>query len=137
MADVRLDSVSDESAAQDSYAIVARTCNAPFNVTFSEQAATAKLNATLQTQNAPAQVQLHPAFEGHIRLHASPFSPPNVSEANVEDPAGLGRRRNVVLQNSRWGAMLYSVGWQPPLSTGRREGLVEVQTSNAPMFFSF
>lgn len=135
-ADVQLDTISEDPNARGSYTIVARTTNAPLAVNFSEHAVNAQLSATLQTQNAPARVKLHPAFEGRFELYSSPFFPPNISETYCQDPAGMGRTRRVVRQRTGMGAVLCSVGWQPAAPVGRREGLVKVQTSNAPLFLS-
>lgn len=116
----------------------ARTSNSPLIVNITEQSPESLLKLEAHTSNAPANVHLHPSFEGTFKLRSSIFPPFVAPDEDVEDPAGLGRKRVVNVKTVGHGAgIVYGdVEWVPREEEVARGGMVEVVSRNAPLYFS-
>lgn len=81
------------------------------------------------TSNAPATVQLHPAYEGSFDLSTSSNYNSNVFyKDDTQDPAERGRKRVVEVKYVSRGKAAGVVGWG---SGEPVDGTVVVRTSNA------
>jgi hypothetical protein len=124
------------------FAVHARTSNSPLTINCTEQPPDARLVLNAHTSNSPAYVRLHPAFEGIFKLRTSIF-PALVTgaDADVEDPAGRGRKRAVEVRTigRRSGIVHGDVEWVPQSDDSEVEapaGKVEVSTSHSPLHLS-
>jgi len=123
------------------FAVHARTSNSPLKINCTEQAPDARLALNAHTSNSPAHVRLHPAFEGTFKLRTSIF--PAVvagADADVEDPAGRGRKRVVEVRTIGRGSGIVhgDVEWVPQDDevVAPAAGKVEVSTSHSPLVLS-
>ncbi|KAF5354947.1 hypothetical protein D9756_005640 [Leucocoprinus leucothites] len=124
--DMRYAGVSD---SKPDFLVNTHTSNSRLDVTFRDAPVDSILTHRGSTSNSPADVRLHPTFEGHFSLnsHSGLFNP-IVHEHQVDDPAGRGRRRNVSYRNVR-GYVDGDVKWGG--SNEKKRGNVDVSTSNA------
>ncbi|OSC98443.1 hypothetical protein PYCCODRAFT_1427836 [Trametes coccinea BRFM310] len=114
------------------FSVDARTYNAPIDLVFTDAPANSLLNASAVSSNSPVRVAAHPAFEGTFELHSSWFTPPSVvHNGPVEDPLGRGRKRNVLVNTVRRGAVRGQVGWEPQ-HRDAKNGHIGLETSNSP-----
>jgi hypothetical protein len=129
---------SSGGESNGNFIVHARTSNSPLAVNITEQAPESLLKLEAHTSNAPAHVHLHPSFEGVFKLRTSVFPPFVSPEENVEDPAGLGRKRvvNVKTVGHGSGIVCGDVAWVPREEEVDRGGMVEVVSRNAPLHLS-
>jgi hypothetical protein len=126
-----------ESQSSGSFFVCARTSNSPLLVNFTEQAPDTQLKLQAHTSNSPARIRLQPAFEGTFKLRTSIFPAIVSPDADVEDPAGHGRKRVVDVKTLGHGSgVVYGdVEWVPQ-DEEAPAGRVEVSTSNSPLHLS-
>ncbi|KAH9944984.1 uncharacterized protein BXZ73DRAFT_38913 [Epithele typhae] len=108
------------------FAISAHTTDAPLALAVHELPAHAVLAVTATTSNAPAQVELPRTFEGGFVLTSSTFFRPTL---NVTDALGRRVTSEAISRSSVCGAI--RLGQHE--SEGEDEGMVDFQTSNAPI----
>jgi hypothetical protein len=122
------------------FAVHARTSNSPLTINCTEQPPDARLALNAHTSNSPAHVRLHPAFEGIFKLRTSIFSAVVAgADADVEDPAGRGRKRVVEVRTIGRGSGIVhgDVEWVPrDDEVVAPAGKVEVSTSHSPLHLS-
>lgn len=106
--------------------VTTKTSNSRLDVSFRDAPLDSTLNHRAATSNSPAEVTLHPTFEGHFSLDSSLFTPV-VHEHRVEDPSGKDRKRVIRYRNVR-GFVDGDVSW---VGNGEGKGKVAVKTSNA------
>jgi hypothetical protein len=112
--------------------VSARTSNSPLNIGFNAAPVDSRLHLDARTSNSPARVSLHPTFEGAFELATGRWFTHHVEEReDVEDPAGKGRKRYVVLTLVRPGMGRGTVSWGSPNDHG--PGKVTLRTSNSPV----
>lgn len=96
------------------------------------------LKLEAHTSNSPAHVRLHPSFEGTFKLRTSVFPPIVSPDEEVEDPAGLDRKRVVNIKSIGHGSgvVFGDVAWVPQDDGVVPGGKVEVTTKNSPVHLS-
>jgi len=124
-----------ENSTSGAFTVVTRTSNSPLDVNFSEHAPDGLLKLDAQTSNSPAQVRLHPSFEGTLKLRTSIFTATVSPDLEVEDPAGRGRTRSVDVSTvGRYSKVVNGdVEWKPEDEALKPNGKVEVSTSYSPL----
>lgn len=127
-----------ESESKGSFIVHARTSNSPLALNITEQAPDSVLNLEAHTSNSPAHVHLHPSFEGTFKLRTSVFPPVVSPDEEVEDPAGLDRKRVVTVKTVGHGSgvVFGDVAWVPQDDEVAPGGKVEVVTRNSPVHLS-
>ncbi|KAF9445068.1 hypothetical protein P691DRAFT_735594 [Macrolepiota fuliginosa MF-IS2] len=108
--------------------VTGATSNSPLNIAFDDAPLNSILAFRASTSNSPAEVTLHPTFEGHFSLQSSLFSPVVHRSPSVEDPAGKGRRRYIRFGNVR-NYVSGDVSWGSEDAEGRGEA--DIRSSNA------
>jgi hypothetical protein len=111
------------------YDIYTRTSNAPLDVQFPASPINSTLQLKAKTSNAPATIALNSAYEGSFLLRSTIFAP-TVEQRDVEDPSGRGRPRVVERNRGGRSSLEGRVHYRP---SGTAAGLVDVQSSNAPV----
>lgn len=124
-----------ENSTSGAFTVVTRTTNSPLDVNFSDHAPDGLLKLDAHTSNSPAQVHLHPSFEGTLKLRTSIFAPTVSPNLEVEDPAGRGRTRSVNVSTiGRHSRIVHGdVEWKPEDEALKPDGKAEVSTSNSPL----
>jgi len=124
-----------ENSTSGAFTVVTRTTNSPLDINFSDHAPDGLLKLDAHTSNSPAQVHLHPSFEGTLKLRTSIFAPTVSPDLEVEDPAGRGRTRSVNVSTiGRHSRIVHGdVEWKPEDEALKPDGKVEVSTSNSPL----
>ncbi|KAF8273741.1 hypothetical protein EI94DRAFT_1826128 [Lactarius quietus] len=124
-----------ENGTSGAFTVVTRTSNSPLDINFSDHAPDGLLRLDARTSNSPAQVSLHPSFEGTLQLRTSLFAANVSPDLEVEDPAGRGRTRSVNVSTiGRHSRILHGdVSWKPEDEALKPDGKVEVLTSNSPL----
>ncbi|KAI0712790.1 hypothetical protein C8T65DRAFT_726954 [Cerioporus squamosus] len=93
---IALESGTSTDRTGGAFRVTAQTTNAPTSVFFERHPVDACLDGSIQTNNSPARVTMHPAFEGRFQLRTSPYIHPAIHEmSSIEDPAGRGRVRKI------------------------------------------
>lgn len=111
------------------YNVKAETSNGPINVHFPQHQPYCHLDLIAKSSNGVATVRLQPAYEGTIDLStSSTYRADVIYNADVEDPAGHGRKRDIQRKFSSRGRYTGYVGWG---SGAPVDGSVVVKTSNA------
>jgi len=126
------------SESSGNFVVHTRTSNSPLAVNFTEQAPDALLKLEAHTTNSPAHVHLHPSYEGTFKLRTSIFPALVSPDEDVEDPAGLGRKRvvNVKTVGHGPGIVYGDVAWVPQEEEVVHAGTVEISTRNSPVHLS-
>ncbi|KAL1746666.1 hypothetical protein HDZ31DRAFT_33694 [Schizophyllum fasciatum] len=114
------------------YSVAAASTNQHIELSFPTSPLDALLDATAHTSNAPAQIAVHPAWEGDFALRTS-NARAVVDEAGVRDPTGRGRERTVWLDKAAGGRFLEgesrgTVAWGDRRT--RTGSAVEIVSSN-------
>lgn len=74
------------------------------------------------------------AYEGDYSLSTTNLGPNVERRGDVEDPKGLGRRRDVQIRRVDRGSIQGTIAWVGGRSSGESgKGTVDVKTSNAPI----
>jgi hypothetical protein len=117
------------------FAVRTHTSNSPLAVNVTEQPVDSVLKLEAHTTNSPAHVHLHPAFEGVFKLRTSILPAVVHYDEDVEDPAGLGRKRVVHVKNvGRFARVVHGdVEWVPQGQEVAPAGKVDVSTSHSPL----
>ena len=121
-----------------SFLIDACTSNNNLDVRIKQQPLSSSLHLNGRTSNAPARVYLPVTYEGQFMVRTNFLDPQVViTEKGVEDPAGLGRRRDVDVRKEMDWVIEGSVAWVDARvksggGGGRDKGYVSVQTNLAP-----
>jgi hypothetical protein len=125
-----------ENTTSGAFTVVTSTSNSPLDVKFLEHAPDGLLKLDVHTSNSPAEVRLHPSFEGTLKLRTSLFAATVSPDLEVEDPAGRGRTRSVNVSTvGRHSRSVYGeVEWKPEDEALKPDGKVEVSTSNSPLY---
>ncbi|KAF8591345.1 hypothetical protein K439DRAFT_1327365, partial [Ramaria rubella] len=124
---------SDKSTYTPSaFSVSATTLNGALDISFPEAPTSpfSSLTFTGHTINAPANIKLHPTYEGSISLSSGVFlsSPPIVqADSNAADPSGQNRERTVKRKQLSKGHLEADVRW----GEGKGPGKVVVTTSIA------
>lgn len=108
------------------YTISTRTSHDHINVHFPQHQPNSHLDLEATTSNGAASVQLHPSYEGIYEISTSSHYEADVTYKDVQDPAGLGRKRKFEQKYIRRGRAAGHVGWGNDF-----DGSVVVRTSNA------
>jgi len=124
-----------ENSTSGAFTVATRTSNSPLDVIFAEHAPDALLKLDAHTSNSPAEVRLHPSFEGTLKLRTSIFAAMVSPDLEVEDPAGRGRTRSVDVNTiGRHARVVHGdVAWKPEDEALKPDGEVEVSISNSPL----
>ena len=124
-----------KNSTSGAFTVVTRTSNAPLDVNFLDHAPDGLLKLDAHTSNSPAEVRLHPSFEGTLKLRTSLFAATVSPDLEVEDPAGRGRTRSVDVSTiGRHSRIVHGdVEWKPEDEALKPDGKVEVSTSNSPL----
>lgn len=124
-----------ENGTSGAFSVVTRTSNSPLDVNFSAHAPDGLLKLNAQTSNSPAKVQLHPSFEGTLKLRTSLFVPFVDPDLEADDPAGRDRTRSVnVSPIGRHSRIVHAdATWLPEDEALKPDGEVKVSTSNSPL----
>jgi hypothetical protein len=127
-----------ENKTSGAFAVDMHTSNSPLKVDFLDQAPDSLLKLDAHTSNSPASVRLHPSFEGIFKLKTSIFTAIVSPDADVEDPAGRGRKRSVNVRTVGHGAGIVhgDVAWVPENPNLAPAGKVEASTRNSPLHLS-
>ncbi|KAI0082704.1 hypothetical protein K474DRAFT_1702696 [Panus rudis PR-1116 ss-1] len=126
---VSLISTADDATGGE-YVVTAITANGPLDLSFPLSPVDSKLNLNGRTSNSPVRAQLHAAYEGAFSLHGSPWMHPTVEvRRDVEDPAGRGRSRGVLMRTVARGIVEGKVEWKSQFD--QELGKVLLSTSNA------
>jgi hypothetical protein len=127
-ADISLISAAGSGGA---FNIVATTSNSPLRVDFPASPIDSKLSLKAATSNSPAVVSLNPAYEGSFTLQTSRLSASIRRKAEVEDPTGKERKRQVNYRTIGKRIVTGEVYWESDEKTAA--GVVDVRTSNSPI----
>ena len=121
-----------ENGTSGAFSVVARTSNSPLDVNFLAHAPDGLLKLDAHTSNSPAKVQLHPSFEGTLKLRTSVFVPTVDPDLEAVDPAGRDRTRSVNV--SPVGRVIHAdATWLPEDEALKPDGEVKVSTSHSPL----
>ncbi|KAF8586657.1 hypothetical protein K439DRAFT_1408598 [Ramaria rubella] len=127
---IALISTYESPSTPSAFSVSATTSNGILDVTFPEAPTSpfSHLSFIGKTSNSRSSVKLHPTYEGSISLSTSTFLSPKVlSNSNIEDPSGQGRRRTVHSTTVGNGHLEANVKW----GTDEGSGNVVITTSNA------
>lgn len=113
-----------DSARRSAFRVEAHTANDLLDLDVSSMPAHARLTLDARTTNANARVALPAAYEGRFDVRTS-NQVAFFHRREVQDPAGRGRERTIVLHN-RWAATFGQIIWD-----GLAMGSVDVRTTNA------
>ncbi|KJA27953.1 hypothetical protein HYPSUDRAFT_790490 [Hypholoma sublateritium FD-334 SS-4] len=145
-ADISLASAS-RHASDASYVVSATTSNSDLHLRFAAQPVDSRLDLSASTTNGPADVSVHPAYEGHFVLQSSTGALIH-EEKDVRDPSGYRRERHVHFRELQSGGMSVVEGrvqwWRhkgprrhhDAGGTRRTDGIVSVSNTNAPLTFA-
>lgn len=128
-ADIRLHDLRiAQPSTKTSFSVLTHTSNSPLDVAFRDAPIDSLLTYRGSTSNSPANIFLHPTFQGRFTLAThSAWSNPIVHQHWVDDPAGRGRTRLVTYRNLR-GYVQGDITWG---DADGEKGEVIVDTSNA------
>lgn len=128
-ADIRLHDLRiAQPSTKTSFSVLTHTSNSPLDVAFRDAPIDSLLTYRGSTSNSPANIFLHPTFQGRFTLAThSAWSNPIVHQHWVDDPAGRGRTRLVIYRNLR-GYVQGDITWG---DADGEKGEVSVDTSNA------
>lgn len=127
---VHLYDLTSSKKISSSFSVTGKTSNSPLNIAFLDAPLDSKLVHRASTSNSPAEVSLHPTFEGQFYLHSSLFGAVVHERPGVEDPSGKGRERRVRYRTIRGPRAEGSVTWGDDVDE-EKLGNVEVGSSNA------
>ncbi|TFK83682.1 hypothetical protein K466DRAFT_665654 [Polyporus arcularius HHB13444] len=115
------------------FAVSAQTQNGALDLRFHTQPVDSRLDVTAQTSNAPAQVHLHPAYEGAFTIGTSHGPTDLTVYEKISDPSGRGRKRLWAVTERTAAAFNGRVWWSHRSGSDGDEGRgsVSVHTSNA------
>lgn len=113
--------------------MLARTSNAPLELSFTESPVDSILLLDAETSIGPATVSLHPAYEGRYTAATSFQRPSILIDYDVEDPAGKGRERHVRSLINRGTIASGIVRWYDGDVDKKLIGNVDVRTSLSPL----
>lgn len=132
-------------ASDASYVVSATTSNSDLHLRFAAQPVDSRLDLNAATTNGPAEVSVHPAYEGRFVLQSSTGAHIR-EEKDAQDPSGYKRERHVHYREMQSGGMNVVEGrvqwWgnKGPRrrhdAGGRTYGLVSVRNTNAPLMFA-
>jgi len=114
------------------YHIDAETSNSRLGLAFATAPVGSTLTLNAATSNSPANVALHPTFEGDFDISTSNwFKALVVEEQDVQDPSGKERKRNISYkrvdgQHQVVGKVLWGED-----GDNKADGVVKVHTSNS------
>lgn len=112
--------------------VLAHTSNSPLHVAFVSAPVDSLLHFDGATSNSPAHAALHATYEGAFTLRGSTFFQPRVEQrADVEDPTGAGRKRNVLVRSVARGVVQGDVYWEG--DKDKALGSVQLRSSNMPV----
>ena len=135
-ADIRLHDlrITQPSETSSSFSVLTHTSNSPLDVAFRDAPIDSLLAYRGSTSNSPANVLLHPTFQGHFTLAThSAWLSPVIHQHQVDDPAGKGRNRFVSYRNLQ-GYAMGDIVWG---NTDGEKGEVDLATSNARLTLDF
>jgi hypothetical protein len=128
-ANLKLHDLTASKTDKPHFQVTTKTSNARFDVTFQDAPVDSVLVYKGTTSNSPAELSLHPTFEGHFLLTSgSQWFNPVVHESQPDDPSGKGRSRVVQYRNLR-GSVDGDVYWGS--ESVDSQGVANVRTSNA------
>ncbi|KAI0708837.1 hypothetical protein C8T65DRAFT_649625 [Cerioporus squamosus] len=115
------------------FAVSAQTQNGALDLRFREQPIDSRLAFTAHTSNAPAEVHLHPAYEGAFTIGTSHGPTDLTVHEEIRDPSGRGRKRVWAVTERTAAAFKGRVWWSHISGSDGDEGRgsASVQTSNA------
>jgi len=121
-----------------SFQVLVMSQNAPLQITFPTAPIKSSLYFNAQTSNSPIQATLPLSYEGSFTLRSNELPEPlkhNVEyQTEVEDPSGLGRVREVEVEEISKGRIDGKVSWVGIVdASGPHDGGVGLSTSNAPI----
>lgn len=123
--------VSHESGG-GSFDIIGKTSNSFADIRVVEAPVDSLLTLDAHTSNSPIRATLPRAYEGSFDVTAMPWTSPTLRfEADVSDPAGRGRKRNVWTRIASRGHVAGQVRWEAG-SGYAKEGSATLKTSNGP-----
>ena len=127
---LRTPSPSDKGGA---FAVSSKTQNGALALRFQSQPIDSKLTLTAQTSNAPAQVHLHPAYEGDFSMGTSHGPMELTVYEDLKDPSGRGRKRHWTVVERIATVFKGRVWWSytPTWDGQGSRGSADVQTSNS------
>jgi len=111
------------------YHVDAETSNSRLGLAFATAPVGSTLTLNAATSNSPANVALHPTFEGDFDLSTSNwFKALVVEDKDVQDPSGKDRKRNVSYERvDGQHKVVGKVLW----GDNKADGVVKVHTSNS------
>ncbi|KAG8932875.1 hypothetical protein FRC02_000385 [Tulasnella sp. 418] len=113
--------------------IQATSANAPVAVDISHQddSEPSKVEVDVSTESAPAVVSMDPKYEGTFRLY-SDLPAELMSDQNAMDPEGLGRMREIEVDEQNSESLMGHVQWRSPgKPISLRQGSVNITTKAA------
>jgi len=135
-ADIRLHDlrITQPSEIGTNFSVLTHTSNGPLDVAFRDAPVDSLLAYRGSTSNSPANVLLHPTFQGRFTLAThSAWLNPIIHQHRVDDPAGRGRNRFVSYRNLQ-GYVRGDIVWG---NTDGEKGDVDLATSNARLTLDF
>lgn len=111
------------------FKVSAKSTNGAVSLTFPHSPLDSIQHVDAQSTNGNVALQMHTAFEGDFRLQTSNAAPAVEPNTRAQDPAGVGRQRNVGYQQDRKGSVSGSAMWGEAVA-GKAMGSVKVKTSN-------
>jgi len=114
------------------YHVDAETSNSRLGLAFATAPVGSTLTLNAATSNSPANVALHPTFEGDFDLSTSNwFKALVVEDEDVQDPSGKDRKRNISYNRvDGQHKVVGKVFWGED-GNNKADGVVKVQTSNS------
>ncbi|KAI0740760.1 hypothetical protein C8Q76DRAFT_708943 [Earliella scabrosa] len=116
------------------FSVTAHTQNRPIEMRFDEQPTDSVLVLDAETANAPAHVNVHPAYEGTVELATTHGQMEMAVEFRARDPAGRGRKRAFDLLRQTAFNVKGRLWWtKGGMGQGAGRGSVVVKSENAPV----
>ncbi|KAF9523870.1 hypothetical protein CPB83DRAFT_651900 [Crepidotus variabilis] len=120
--------------ANGTFHVTAKTRNSPLKVKFEDAPADAILVFNAETANSPAEVALHPTFEGSFLAETSTFFQAKVLyDQDEEDPIGKERQRQVLFEGKNNGQTKQGYVFWGDQEKEKLKGRVTVKTSLSPV----
>lgn len=111
-----------------------KTSNSPLTIAMLDAPPDHILRMNAQTWGASANVVLPKTYEGEYHLRSPPMDSPAIHVADLEDPAGRGRRRVVEKHNVK-GVIGGTIQWLPSIRN-THSGVVNIWASKLGMSLS-
>lgn len=106
-----LDAIPSRESGDGGFQVVARTSNAPLDLSVFDLPLDADAHIAVSSSNGGAKLRLPPAFDGGFQLHTVNALSEVRFDADVPDPTDSGRERRMFKRRIDQNRLVGTVGW--------------------------